>query len=303
MISRTELLANGVTSNEVQRHVRGGRWRRLRVGIYATRQLELSKAWLQDFAGELCWGGEGTAISHRGAAYLYGFDGFAGECPVRPDITVPASSACRGPNVHRSTITVPTVSLFDLVVVSPEVCLAQLGHVASEDEVELAIESALRHGITTVARLQETAFGSLARIEGARVLRLVLRRRPPDAPATASAVETTVLQILRGLGCRKPERRAAIGSEQFSFVVRPRRLAVSCTNERIASPMSLRRQGLTDTGWTIVDISMVELMTDRKAAVEKLKAGIARTQRGPARHGAVVISAGFGTRPVLADAA
>ena len=107
-------------------------------------------------------------------------------------------------------------------VVSPEACLAQLGHRATEAEVELAMESALRHGITSVARLHEAAFGSLARMDGARALREILRRRPPDATATASSVETTVLQLLRKLGCRHLERGVSIGSENFSFVVRKR---------------------------------------------------------------------------------
>ena len=283
MTSRTDLLAAGISSNEVQRNVRGGHWRRIRAGIYATVCVDGRNAWQQNYAGELCWGGDGAAISHRAAAFVFGLDGFLNPPAGRPDIVVPASSACRGATVHRSTMTIPTVSVFDLRVVSPEACLAQLGHRATEAEVELAMESALRHGITSVARLHEAAFGSLARMDGARALREILRRRPPDAPATASSVETTVLQLLRNLGCRHLERSVSIGSEDFSFVVRKRRLAVSCSTANVALPPSDRRAGLASTGWTIVEISMAELLADRDAVAERLQSALVRTQRGPAR--------------------
>ena len=107
VLTRSELLAAGISSNEVQRHVRGGRWRRIRAGIYATSCADASEAWLQDFAGELCWGGDDAAISHRAAAFVYGLDGFLQRAEGRPDIVVPAASACRGTNVYRSVLEIP----------------------------------------------------------------------------------------------------------------------------------------------------------------------------------------------------
>lgn len=287
VISRTQLLANGISSNEVQRHLRGGRWRRIRAGIYATSCDGSSEAWLADFAGELCWGGEEAAISHRAAAYLYGLDGFLQRPSGRPDIVVGASSACRGANVHRSTMNMPRVRVFELTVVSPEVCLAQLGHRSTEAEVEGAVESALRHGITTVERLHEVAYGSLARIEGARALRAVLRRRPPGAAATANGTETSVLQILRTLGCRQLERGVSIGAEEFSFVIRRRRLAVSCSSGREVPTPSTRRHGLAETGWTIVELCQADLVADPEAVAQTLQAALVRTQRGPVRVGRI----------------
>lgn len=285
VVSRTQLLAIGVSSNEVQRKVRGGHWRRIRAGIYATTQVDGRDAWRQDYAGELCWGGEGAAISHRAAAFMFGLDGFLSPPKGRPDIVVSASSSCRGETVHRSTMTIPVVSVFDLRVVSPEACLVQLGHRATPDEVELAMESALRHRITSVTRLHEAAFGSLARMDGAKALRAILRRRPPDAPATSNSAETMVLQVLRNLGCRHLERGVSIGSEDFSFVIRKRRMAVSCLMSASIPRPSNRRIGLVDTGWTIVEVSLAELLSDASAVAYRLQAALVRTQRGPARSG------------------
>ena len=285
VLSRTELLATGVSSNEVQRKVRGGHWRRIRAGIYATTQVDGRDVWRQEFAAELCWGGDRAAISHRAAAFIFGLDGFLTMPTGRPDIVVPASSSCRGESVHRSTIVMPIVSVFDLRVVSPEACLVQLGHRATPDKVELAMESALRHRITTVSRLHEAAFGSLARLDGAKALRAILRRRPPDAPATSNSVETMVLQVLRRLGCRSVERGVSIGSEDFSFVIRKRRMAVSCSMAASAPPPSNRRIGLANTGWTIVEVALGELLSDTGDVAYRLQAALVRTQRGPARSG------------------
>jgi very-short-patch-repair endonuclease len=275
VMSRTELLALGVTSNEVQRRVRGGEWRRIRTGVYATTPTDGTNIWLQDFAGELCWGGEHAVLSHSTAAYLYGLDGFSRPRVGRPHIMVPADSACRGLNVHRTVLDHRTVSMFNLSVVAPDICLAQLGHVADVAEVELAVESALRHELVTLESLQEITTQAHTRIEGTRTLRTVLRRRPPDAPATRSQLETNVLQMLRHFGCAYPDRQVEMGAEVFAFTVPSRRLAISCVPRPEVTPAATR-QVLKQQGWTVVDVALTELLNNQQAVVERLRDAVTK---------------------------
>ena len=282
VMSRSDLLAAGVSSNEVQRRVRGRQWTRLRTGIYATTPNAVREPWLLTFSGELCWGGERAAMSHRAAAFLYGLDGFL--TPATPDIVVPASSACRGLHVHRTLFDLPTVTMFDLPVVTPEACLTQLGHVVSENAVEAALESALRHGLTTVARVRTFVNGPLGRIDGGKVLRSIVRRRPADLAPTATHMETSVVQILRSFGCRSVERHARVDGITLSLVARKRHVAVSCCP---GSRLILRdrdRALLLDAGWTLVEVTQAEFLVDEHAVAEAVRTAIVTAARQTARE-------------------
>ncbi len=282
VMSRTDLLAAGVSSNEIQRLVRGRRWTRLRTGIYATTPKTVREPWLLTFAGELCWGGEHAAMSHRAAAFLYGLDGFL--TPGTPDIIVPASSACRGAHVHRTQFALPIVTLFDLPVVTPEVCITQLGHVVSENAVEAALESALRHGLTTVARLRAFVDGPLGRIDGGKVLRSIVRRRPADLTPTATYLETSVVQILRSFGCRSVERHARVDGIALSLVARKRHVAVSCGPGSRRVLRDHERALLLDSGWTVVEVTQAEFLADEQAVAESVRTAIVTAARQSARQ-------------------
>ncbi len=282
VMSRTDLLAAGISSNEIQRLVRGRRWTRLRTGIYATTPKAVREPWLLTFAGELCWGGEHAAMSHRAAAFLYGLDGFL--APGVPDIVVPASSACRGANVHRTQFVLPTVTLFSLPVVTPEVCIAQLGHVVSENAVEAVLESALRHGLTTLERLRSFVDGPLGRIDGGKVLRSMVRRRPAGLPPTASPLETSVVQILRSFGCRSVERQARVDGIAFSLVARKRHLAVSCCPGSRRVLRDHERALLFENGWTVVEVTQAEFLADEQAVAESVRTAIVTASRQSARQ-------------------
>jgi hypothetical protein len=281
-MSRADLLAAGVSSNEIQRLVRGRRWTRLRTGIYATTPKAVREPWLLTFAGELCWGGERAAISHRAAAFLYGLDGFLS--PQLPDIVVPASSACRGANVHRTQFDLPTVTLFDLPVVTPEVCITQLGHVVSENDVEAALESALRHGLTTLERLRSFVEGPLGRIDGGKVVRSIVRRRPPELAPTATHLETSVLQILRSFGCRSVERQARVDGITLSLVARKRHIAVSCCPGTRPVLPDHDRALLLEAGWTVVEVTQAEFVADEHAVAEAVRTAIVTAARQSARQ-------------------
>lgn len=267
--------------------MRRGEWQRIRTGIYALSPIDpgdpnaAAVAWRRRFAAEVCWGGNEAALSHRAAAFVYGLDGFLTPPPGRPEVSVPGRSACRGAHVHRSNHLLPRVVVSDLPVVSPEICLLQLGQVCAPFGVEAALESALRHGITTVARVSEVAHGPLGRIEGGKVLRGILRQRPIDADPTTNPLETSVLQVMRGLGCRDIERHVSLGAEPYSFVVRRRRLAVVCSPTNVGGQATIHDLG--DTGWTVVEFGLRDLAAGSRSMAETVRNAIVRSQRLSAR--------------------
>jgi very-short-patch-repair endonuclease len=85
--------------------------------------------------------------------------------------------------------------------------LIDLGTVASMDQVELALECALRRNMTTEHRLLSRLYGLETKgRKGPAVLRRLLTERGA-VPPTESALETRFLQFLRCRGLPTPTRQ------------------------------------------------------------------------------------------------
>ncbi|MFN0091205.1 MAG: endonuclease domain-containing protein [Acidimicrobiales bacterium] len=87
------------------------------------------------------------------------------------------------------------------------------------DLLELALESALRRGLTTLADVHLVAACG-ARRAGAEVLAEVLARRPVGAPATESYLETRAVQVMRRGGLPDPARQVEIRDGRGGFIAR-----------------------------------------------------------------------------------
>ena len=271
VVNRATLLRNGTASATIQRNVRQGVWHRTRSGIYVTGPGDPAKPWLQPLATEVIWGGHGALLSHRAAAFLHHFDETAS---VWRDLTVPDDSTRRGPHVHRCNVELRRVVIDDLPAVDAETCLIQLGRHLDADGVEVALESALRLGLTTIERLARLLQSPLGRIEGASTLRFVLGRRPLGAPATGSFLETQFVQTEREVGLSPMERqvelfdrngkslgRADFGQRMFKF-------AVECDGGEHHGPAQRdadnRRQNAIElTGWRFARFTYHQIMRER----------------------------------------
>lgn len=97
-----------------------------------------------------------------------------------------------------------------------------LAPLLDDDPWEQALESALRKRLVTVAELEAALPGlSASRTAGVGRMRRVLARRPRNAPATESLLETLAMQLARlvpGLG--EPVRQLRITRADGSFVAR-----------------------------------------------------------------------------------
>ena len=186
--------------------------------------------------------------------------------------------------MHRTKFALPTVQISGLTVVTPEVCLTQLGHVVSENVVEAALESALRYGLSTVERLVAFVDGPLGRVDGGKVMRAILRRRPAELAPTSSHLETSILQIMRSYGFRGLERNAALGSVTVSLASRRQRLAVSCSVGSRPVLSEDAQEALLDQGWTVVRVTQEEFATNERAVAETIRAAIVASKRQTARQ-------------------
>lgn len=199
----------------LQRNARKGMLLRLHRGLYAAPLTSDSEAeagsierqrneWLQRLGGHLERAGSLSAISHRAAGELHRLEGVGGH---HEDISVPRVSGWKTSPAIRSTLLgseVTTVS--GLRVTSVERTLADLGRFLSADQLEFAVEHALRGSDrrrpdrwneNLLARLG--AIPASSRRPGLAVLRTVLVRRGTQRP-TGSYAETELAQGLRTVG-------------------------------------------------------------------------------------------------------
>jgi very-short-patch-repair endonuclease len=89
--------------------------------------------------------------------------------------------------------------------------LIDLGTVVGDDDLELALESALRLGLTTCGYLEKrlVIVGGKGR-RGVAALRRVLAARGRDTKATDSYLETRLVQMLRDHRICPPERQYTV---------------------------------------------------------------------------------------------
>ena len=207
-------------------------------------------------------GGRSAVASHRTAGALLGLDGVP---PRVVEIYAPALKSDNQVLVHRSS----RLPACDLMATGPLIhtnasrSLLDLAGVVSQDEVEIALECALRRGLTSVPRLlwrlQEV--GGRGR-PGTATLRKLLDLRGGSAPAQ-SVLEVRFIQRLRQSSLppfvRQHEVIVAGGRRRFIDFAFPHALiGIEVGGRKFhAGPTAEQRDarrhnGLTGMGWTLL---------------------------------------------------
>lgn len=203
VLTWAQLLALGVAPSTVSDWCRLGYLVRLRPSVYLWRAALTDRSHLAALLAQQ----PRAVVSHRSAAALHRLDGI--DVAVA-EVTVPPNVRLRGPTVHRThDLVVPEIVLVDGLRTTDEVrTLCDLGKVVGTDVVERGIESYLRRRPDGLPALADRA-DALARPgrAGPRAVLDVLGRRPPDAPATDSDLETVFLQGLRHHRVEEPVRQ------------------------------------------------------------------------------------------------
>lgn len=225
---------------------------------------------LPGFAG--CWeqsvlaacmrGGPASAASHCTAGALLGLDG----CDRKViHLWSTWSWSSPGLNVHRTRF-LPDCDRMMLGVIpitNASRTLLDLGAVCDEEAVELALECALRRGMTSIPRLrwrlQEV--GGSGR-PGSAVIRRLLDLRDPQARPAQSVLEVRFLRRLRGRRLPAPVRQFQVrtnsGRRFLDFAWPHAGLAVEVGGRRAHSGPaaeqrdSRRHNELTGLGWRVL---------------------------------------------------
>jgi hypothetical protein len=150
LITRAQLLVS-LSRWEVESRLKRGLLVRVRPGVY--RWPGVPQTWAHEaLAVCLSYGGAAVA-SHRTAARLWDLD----EVPShRIEVTLPAGRSGRMPRVitHRAETAVAEMTRrLHIPVTTVERTLIDLTSVASNATLERAVDDALRHGHTTIAKL------------------------------------------------------------------------------------------------------------------------------------------------------
>ena len=208
ILRTTERHLHGVSERTLQQRARDGMLERLAPGQYlVVEDVTPEQRWLARLDANLRRAPAGSAISHRAAARLHGLEGFT-TGPRHEDISVPTNSGWR----TRPAIRCGAVSDADVVfinglrVTSVAATLADLGRIVGPDELEFAVEHALRGddrrkpdvwNTDLLKDLQRRA--SERNLPSLRTLRVVLDRRGDQRPC-GSYAETLIAQAMRRRG-------------------------------------------------------------------------------------------------------
>ncbi len=185
---------------------------------------ELDERWLQQLIAHIGQYPDGR-LAGPAAAALMGLDGFdPGATPV---LYRPPGVSARGRSVRRLEPLADPVDIAGLAVCGVDELLVGLGAEVvarpgcaaastSLDPVELlelAVESALRRGLTSIERLQQVVAAARPNRPGRALLIQLLAHRPEGAPPTESYLETRFVQVARAAGLPDFERQVTLADD------------------------------------------------------------------------------------------
>ena len=277
VFSRAQALEAGVHARTLSRRQSSRLWERLHPGVY--RLAGAPATWRQSLlAACLAWG-NGVVVSHRAAAALWGFPGFA---EGRIELSVPLSRRRKLPHhVHRPTsLKAVDVTLYHgIPTTTPIKTLIDVAGFCAEHVVEEALDDALRRGLMTVARLRRRlrADGGRGR-SGTALLRDLVDARAGVVRVPESKLETVLLRVLLAAGLPRPAVQHQVGRYRLDFAYPDARVAIEADGFRWHSTRQqwdrdrTRRNALTATGWTMLQVTWSELRDRPEEVVAAVRA-------------------------------
>jgi hypothetical protein len=184
VISRSEALDTGLSMRAIDRVLGSGEWLRLLPGVYALRGSPAT--FMRRVAAAYKWAGPGALISHSSSAKLLDLDGVE---PLGIEVSTPRRLRSKKVVVHqRTTNGIPSLRIDGIRVTAAEPTLLDLACRLTPEKLDIALDSALRMGLTRFDRLKPSATSSCSR-ESPRIA--------PDPQKDAAS--TTLTQVR---GCR-----------------------------------------------------------------------------------------------------
>lgn len=279
MLSREQALTAGLSQAALHRRVAGGRWEAVLPAVY--RVTGTPSSWEQDLMAACLHGGRGSFVSHRTAAALWRLDG------LEPGIVeIAASRRVRIPGIVAHGTRVPRrhlTAIGPIPVSRPGWTLLDLVAVASPALAEIALDDALRRGLTTLRRLARLleAHGGPGR-RGSGVLRSLLEARDPSAAPPESVLETRLARLLARSGLPRPVTQHEVRAggrlvARVDFAWPEAMVAVEADGYRHHSGRRAwardrtRRNALTGLGWRVLHVTWDDLRRRPEATLAEIR--------------------------------
>lgn len=287
LISLAQARHAGLSDDVVHRRGRTGRWERLLPGVY--RVAGAPSSWQQSLMAVALWA-PGAAVSHRAAAALWELEGFPAG-PVDLSTTGGRKAPADRITLHRTSRLdrADVTRIGPIPVTTPTRTLADLCGVLGRDNVEPALDDALRRGLTSLPRLQWAAerLGGRGRT-GARLLGKLLNERGRGWAPPASRLESRVAGLLRKAGLPPPVPQYEIRHRgkllaRVDFAYPDAMVAIEADGYRYHSGRKawqqdrFRRNALTSRGWRILHVTWQDLEARPSEVVAEIRLGLDMT--------------------------
>lgn len=275
VFERDQARAIGMTDDAIRHRVSTGELARMHPRVY--RDTASAVTWVQSMTAALLWAGGSGAASHRSAAAIWEFDGCLQDVI---EVTVPSSrKSPPGLIVHRAVLPNGDVaSVAGLKTTSPTRTLLDLAAVVDEEVLEIALDSALRKGLTSIDYLARR-FGekrSRGRPGTAAIGRLLVERsriaRHLDSP-----LETKFLRLLRRERLPSPEAGVVVGHYRLDFAYPAIRLGIELDGYAFHSGRDTweydrrRNNDLVALGWTILHFTWDDVTRTPHSVISVLR--------------------------------
>jgi hypothetical protein len=218
VVTRAQLLAAGVTSDEIKQRLETGALLREHRGVYRVGHRAPSVEARYLAAVLAC--GERAVLSGRAAAHLWGI--LKGAAPP-PEVTAPAERRVRGVTTRRSRRVEATVWRGVPITTVPRTLADLAAHLSLDALARACHEAGVRFG--TTPQQVEAVMGR----RGAKQLRAVLRG---DAKVTLSTLERAFLGRLRDAGLPLPNTNRPAGARRVDCRWPDHRLTVELDSYR-----------------------------------------------------------------------
>lgn len=258
-----QAVAQGLSDDALHRAAQAGRLTRDLPRIY--RDPSVPTSWEQKLMEAQLWAGDTAVVSHRSAAALHELWGFE-----RGPIELTAAIARRAPKgitLHRGLLGGADVSSFGpFRTTSPTRTLIDLAAVADEEACEIALDSALRKGMTSLPYLQSrvAARGTRGRKGNGALTRLIAMRAEHPA-GLESPLETKFLRLVRAGKLPLPQAGFEVSAYRVDFAYPTAKLGIELEGHEYHSGRKpwlhdvARRNFFSDMGWTILHFTWIDV--------------------------------------------
>lgn len=281
VIGRSQALAKGLSADAIHRRIKRGSWVIAAPRVY--RLAGVPTSWLQELKTATMWAGDGSCASHRSAGALLLLDGIK---PNIVEISTPGTRQSPGREliVHRVNLFPPSdlTRISGIPTTNATRTLLDLGAVVDHNLVEIALESALRRGLTSLPRLRWVLAQVGPGFRGAGVLRKLVTARSPNEPPSESALEVRFFNLLRRSRLPLPIKQFEVRVNgrvlaRVDFAYPELLLAIEIDGYQFHSGRTawhedrVRRNSLTSLGWRVLHVTWHDLIRRSHEIVAEIR--------------------------------